>query len=268
MSVAIVQVDAFTSEAFAGNPAGVCVLPAPRDERWMQLVAREMAISETAFLHPMDDGYSLRWFTPVTEVDLCGHATLASAHVLLESGTLAPGATVRFHTRSGVLTATSTGDGWIELNFPATPDEKISIPDGLADAMGAQPRYVGRSRFDYLMEFEDEATVRKLEPDFARLRGYDARGVIATARASAPGVDFVSRYFAPAFGIDEDPVTGSTHCCLGPFWSRRMKKASFVARQVSARGGEMRVALEKDRVKLAGQAITVLRAELTAPAAG
>ncbi|HEX7136505.1 MAG TPA: PhzF family phenazine biosynthesis isomerase, partial [Vicinamibacterales bacterium] len=146
MNVGIVQVDAFTSEAFAGNPAGVCVLPAPRDERWMQLVAREMAISETAFLHPMDDGYSLRWFTPVTEVDLCGHATLASAHVLLESGQLAAGATVRFHTRSGVLTATSRSDGWIELNFPATPDEKISVPDGLADAMGAKPRYVGRSR--------------------------------------------------------------------------------------------------------------------------
>jgi PhzF family phenazine biosynthesis protein len=228
----------------------------------MQLVAREMAISETAFLHAIDDGYSLRWFTPVVEVDLCGHATLASAHVLLESGKVAPGSTVRFHTRSGVLTASSSGDGWIELNFPATPDEKITIPAGLADAMGAHPRYVGRSRFDYLMEFEDEATVRKLEPDFARLRGYDARGVIATARASTPGVDFVSRYFAPAFGIDEDPVTGSTHCCLGPFWGRRLKKSSFVARQVSARGGEMRVTLDGDRVKLAGQAVTVLRAEL------
>jgi len=262
MSVAIVQVDAFTSEAFAGNPAGVCILPAARDERWMQLVAREMAISETAFLHRVDDGYALRWFTPVVEVDLCGHATLASAHVLLETGQLAAGATARFHTRSGVLTAAPNADGWIELNFPATPDERITAPAGLADAMGAQPRYVGRSRFDYLMELEDEATVRKLEPDFARLRGYDARGVIATARASTPGVDFVSRYFAPAFGIDEDPVTGSTHCCLGPFWSRRLKKSSFVARQISARGGEMRVAVDGNRVKLAGQAVTVLRAEL------
>jgi PhzF family phenazine biosynthesis protein len=262
MTVTIVQVDAFTSEAFAGNPAGVCVLPEPRDARWMQLVAREMAISETAFLHAIDDGYSLRWFTPVVEVDLCGHATLASAHVLLESGKVASGSAVRFHTRSGVLTAASSGDGWIELNFPATPDEKITIPAGLADAMGAHPRYVGRSRFDYLMEFEDEATVRKLEPDFARLRGYDARGVIATARASTPGVDFVSRYFAPAFGIDEDPVTGSTHCCLGPFWGRRLKKSSFVAHQVSARGGKMRVTLDGDRVTLAGQAVTVLRAEL------
>lgn len=262
MTVKIVQVDAFTSEAFAGNPAGVCVLSAPRDDRWMQLVAREMAISETAFLHATDDGYALRWFTPTTEVDLCGHATLASAHVLLESGHVAPGSTVRFHTRSGVLTAASSGDGWIELNFPATPDERITSPAGLADAMGANPRYVGRSRFDYLMEFEDEHTIRKLEPDFARLRGYDARGVIATARASTPGADFVSRYFAPAFGIDEDPVTGSTHCCLGPFWGRRLKKSAFVARQVSARGGEMRVALDGDRVKLAGQAVTVLRAEL------
>ncbi len=265
MSIGIVQVDAFTSEAFAGNPAAVCVLSAPRDERWMQLVAREMAISETAFLHPIDDGYALRWFTPVTEVDLCGHATLASAHVLLETKRLAVGATARFHTRSGILTATSS-DGWIELDFPATPDEKIAAPAGLADAMGAQPRYVGRSRFDYLLELEDEATIRKLEPDFARLRGYDARGVIATARATTPGVDFVSRYFAPAFGIDEDPVTGSTHCCLGPFWSRRLKKSSFVARQVSARGGEMRVTLDRDRVTLAGQAVTVLRGELTAVA--
>jgi PhzF family phenazine biosynthesis protein len=266
MSIGIVQVDAFTSEAFAGNPAAVCVLAAPRDERWMQLVAREMALSETAFLHRVDDGYSLRWFTPVTEVDLCGHATLASAHVLLESGQLAAGATARFHTRSGVLTATSS-NGWIELNFPATSDEKITAPSGLADAMGATPRYIGRSRFDYLLELEDEASVRKLEPDFARLRGFDVRGVIATARASAAGVDFVSRYFAPAFGVDEDPVTGSTHCCLGPFWSRRLKKTSFVARQVSARGGEMKVTVDGDRVRLAGQAITVLRGELTGPAA-
>jgi PhzF family phenazine biosynthesis protein len=265
MSVGIVQVDAFTGQVFAGNPAAVCVLPTPRDERWMQLVAREMAVSETAFLHAVDDGYALRWFTPVAEIDLCGHATLASAHVLIETGLVAAGETVRFHTRSGMLTATSC-DGWIELNFPATPDEKIPAPPGLADAMGATPRYFGRSRFDYLLEVEDEATVRKLEPDFFRLREFDARGVIATARASAPGVDFVSRYFAPAFGIDEDPVTGSSHCCLAPFWSRRLKQTSFVARQLSARGGELKVALDGDRVRLAGQAVTVLRGELTEPA--
>lgn len=261
MSIGIVQVDAFTSEAFAGNPAAVCVLASPKDERWMQLVAREMALSETAFLHRLDDG-SLRWFTPVAEVDLCGHATLASAHVLYETNQLDQGATARFHTKSGLLTATSR-DGWIELDFPATPDERISPPAGLADAIGASPRHVGRSRFDYLVELEDEATVRKLEPDFARLRGYNARGVIATARASAPGVDFVSRFFAPAFGVDEDPVTGSAHCCLGPFWARRLKKASFVAHQVSARGGELRVTVDGQRVRLAGQAVTVLRGELT-----
>ena len=262
MSIGIVQVDAFTSEAFAGNPAAVCVLEAPRDDRWMQLVAREMALSETAFLHRVDDGYSLRWFTPAVEVDLCGHATLASAHVLYETKQLDPGTTARFHTKSGLLTAAAR-DGWIELDFPATPDERISPPPGLADAIGASPRHVGRSKFDFLVELEDEGTVRKLEPDFARLRGYDARGVIATARASTPGVDFVSRFFAPAFGVDEDPFTGSAHCCLGPFWSRRLKKTSFVARQVSARGGELRVAVDGQRVRLAGQAVTVLRGQLT-----
>jgi predicted PhzF superfamily epimerase YddE/YHI9 len=261
MSIPIVQVDAFTCEPFTGNQAAVCVLPSVREERWMQLVAREMNLSETAFLWPLADGLSLRWFTPVVEVDLCGHATLASAHVLWESGQLAKDAVARFHTRSGVLTAKRAGD-WIELDFPATPPEDVPAPDGLVVALGGG-RPAGRSRFDYLVEFDSEEAVRALEPDFERLRGVNSRGVIATAPSATPGVDFVSRYFAPAFGIDEDPVTGSTHCCLGPFWSRRLNKTTFVARQVSPRGGMLKVSLDGDRVRLGGQAITVVRGTLT-----
>src|SRR5262249_50107668 len=213
--------------AFAGNPAGVCVLEQPRDEAWMQLVAREMNIAETAFLRPrQDDEFDLRWFTPTVEVDLCGHATLASAHVLWESGRRA--STLRFHTRSGILTATRR-DGWIDLDFPATPDEPMSPPAGLLDALGVTARYVGRSCHGFVVEVDDEAAVVAVRPDFRRLAAIDARGAIVTSRASTPGVDFVSRYFAPAFGIDEDPATGSTHCCLGPFWHARTGKREFVA---------------------------------------
>ena len=262
------QVDAFTARPFSGNPAAVCVLPEPRDEAWMQLVAREMNLSETAFVVLGEPACSLRWFTPVTEVDLCGHATLASAHVLWERGLLPPGRTAAFDTRSGRLTATRLdgegGDVWIELNFPATPDEETAAPAGLAEALGVPALYVGRSKFDFIAEVRDEETVRHLSPDFVRLRGYAARGVIVTARAGSPGVDFVSRYFAPAFGIDEDPVTGSTHCCLGPFWARRLGRQTFVAHQLSSRGGVVRVTVDGDRVRLAGQAVTVLRGELSA----
>lgn len=265
MTIPIVQVDAFTSEPFAGNPAAVCVLDAPRDERWMQHVAREMNLAETAFLHPVDDGFSLRWFTPVVEVDLCGHATLASAHVLWETGRLPRTATARFHTRSGLLTA-ARQDGWTELDFPATPDAEAVPPSGLVEAVGSTPLYVGRSMFDFLLELESEEAVRAVAPDFPRLRAFPARGVVVTARSASPDADFVSRYFAPAFGIDEDPVTGSTHCCLGPFWSRRLGRSSFVARQLSARGGVVRVTVDGDRVRLGGQAVTVLRGELTASA--
>jgi predicted PhzF superfamily epimerase YddE/YHI9 len=292
----LVQVDAFTADAFAGNPAAVCVLTQPRDERWMQLVAREMNLSETAFVVLGDPVCSLRWFTPAAEVDLCGHATLASAHVLWEQGLLAVDRTAAFDTRSGRLTARrltaaakregsdavaregsaaveregfsrANPDIWIELDFPATPDEPVDAPAGLAEALGAAPAYVGRSRFDFLVEVRDEQTVRTLSPDFAALRAFRARGVIVTARASTPGADLVSRYFAPAYGIDEDPVTGSTHCCLGPYWASRLGRTELVARQLSARGGVMKVAVDGDRVRLAGQAVTVLRGEL-AEAAG
>ena len=266
MTQPIVHVDAFTDAPFGGNPAAVCVQTVLRDERWMQHVAREMNLSETAFLaarRDRDEGYDLRWFTPTHEVDLCGHATLASAHVLWETGELAGSAVARFHTRSGLLTATRQG-AWIELDFPATPDTAVDPPAGLADALGVQPLYVGQSRFDFLVELADEAAVRGVRPDFTRLRALDARGVMITSRANDPGIDFVSRYFAPAFGIDEDPATGSTHCALGPFWSRRLHKRSFVARQISARGGTLKVTLDGDRVRLGGQAVTVLRGELLA----
>ena len=263
MAQSIVQVDAFTSTAFAGNPAGVCVLEQPRPATWMQLVAREMNVAETAFLQPRSDGdFDLRWFTPTVEVDLCGHATLASAHTLWESGRSLANA-VRFHTRSGVLTA-SRRDGFIDLDFPATPDEPTSAPPGLLEALGVTALYVGRSRFDFLIEVADESVVTGMRPDFRRLAAIDARGAIVTSRSSTPDVDFVSRFFAPASGIDEDPATGSTHCCLGPFWSARTGKRTFVARQLSERGAEVHVSVNGDRVRLSGRAVTVLRGELLA----
>jgi PhzF family phenazine biosynthesis protein len=229
----------------------------------MRHVAAEMNLAETAFLRPREDGFDLRWFTPAVEVDLCGHATLASAHVLWESGRLPSSETARFHTRSGLLTAIRRDD-WIELDFPATPEQAADAPPGLAAALGATPRYVGRSRFDYLVELDSEESVRNLRPDFGLLATIAARGVIATSRSATPDFDFVSRFFAPASGINEDPVTGSSHCCLAPFWSRRLKKDRFLARQLSARGGVLRVELAGNRVRLGGQAVTVLRCELLA----
>jgi PhzF family phenazine biosynthesis protein len=262
--IPLTQVDAFTSEPFAGNPAAVCLLPEARDERWMQNVAREMNLSETAFLVRRPDGaFDLRWFTPAVEVALCGHATLASAHTLWEGGHLPSTETARFQTKSGLLTA-ARHDDWIELDFPATPEQAAELPAGLADALGATPRYVGKSRFDYLIELDSEGTVAALRPDFSRLRTLPVRGVMVTSQASTPGWDFVSRFFAPGSGIDEDPVTGSAHCCLTPYWSRKLGRTELVARQVSARGGTLRVALAGDRVKLRGQAVTVLRGELSA----
>jgi predicted PhzF superfamily epimerase YddE/YHI9 len=269
MTVPIVQVDAFTAAAFAGNPAAVCVLPEARDDGWMQRVASEMNLSETAFLcrraaaPAPDDGFELRWFTPAVEVDLCGHATLASAHVLWETGRLSATETARFHTRSGLLTAERHGE-WIELDFPAMPEAPAAAPPGLVEGLGASPLYVGRNRFDVLVELDGEEAVRRLRPDFGRLGEIAARGIIATARSADPGYDFVSRFFAPATGIDEDPVTGSAHCCLGPFWGRRLGKSELLARQVSARGGVVKVRLAGDRVRLGGQAVTVLTGELLA----
>ena len=261
MGQIIYQVDSFTSRAFAGNPAAVCIMSSPAPEAWMRDVAREMNLSETAFLVPQDGGYNLRWFTPAVEVDLCGHATLASAHVLWEDGHLAAGAQARFHTRSGLLAATRQGD-WIEMDFPAKTETAAEPPAELAAALGLSPVYVGRNQFDYLVEVESAESLRSAQPDHGVLRKLPVRGVIVTARSDTPEFDFISRFFAPGAGVDEDPVTGSSHTCLGPYWSKRLGKTEFTAYQASPRGGVVRVRCGGDRVYLGGQAVTVLRGEL------
>ena len=265
MGLEIFQVDAFTDRPFVGNPAAVCVLSEPKDEKWMQNVAAEVNLSETAFLQRQKDGFELRWFTPTVEVDLCGHATLASAHILWEQGHLKPDEQARFHTRSGLLTAARTGD-WIGLNFPLEPEDQTATPAGLTEALGVKPEYVGKTRFDYLVEVESEEAVRRLKPDMVKLAAIPVRGVMVTSGSASKDYDFVSRFFAPGAGIDEDPVTGSAHCCLGPFWGSRLGKTEVIGYQASARGGFVRVRMNGDRVALYGKAITVLRGEL-APSA-
>lgn len=261
MGIAITQVDAFTDAPFAGNPAAVCLLDQLCPERWMQLVAREMNLPETSFLIRYSEGFDLRWFTPTTEVDLCGHATLASAHVLWEQGHLRPDQAASFHTRSGLLEATKNG-AWIEMDFPSTPAQPIAAIEALESALGAKPVFTGQSKFDYLVELNSEEEVRALQPDFAALKRLPVRGVIATSRSSRSEYDFVSRFFAPAVGIDEDPVTGSAHCCLAPYWKKRLDRDDLTGYQASARGGTVRTRCAADRVFLSGQAVTVLRAEL------
>lgn len=267
MSLELWQVDAFTARPFAGNPAAVCLLDRPRPDAWLQSVGAEMNLSETAFLLPEGDLYGLRWFTPAVEVDLCGHATLASAHVLWESGLLPAAASARFATRSGLLGARRLeGEGnWIELDFPRIEPTPAAPPPGLLPALGlvSPPAGVWRGGPDWLVELGGEEEVRAVRPDFARLRGETERGVIVTALGAAGGgADFVSRFFAPAAGIDEDPVTGSTHCALAPHWAARLGRAELVARQVSPRGGWLRLRLMDERVGIAGQAVTVLTAAL------
>jgi predicted PhzF superfamily epimerase YddE/YHI9 len=260
-------VDAFTAEPFAGNPAAVCLLEdEAADPGWMQRVAAEMNLSETAFLRPGAEAgrYGLRWFTPAVEVELCGHATLASAHVLWTEGLAEPGVQLRFDTASGQLAARRDPDGTIWLDFPATPAAPVDPPAGLLEATGAGARWVGASRFDYLVELEDEAAVRGLVPDPGTLGRLSVRGVIVTAPAGAAagGYDFVSRFFAPGAGIDEDPVTGSAHCTLGPYWAERLGRSELTGFQASARGGLVQVRPRGDRVLLGGQAVTVLRGQL------
>lgn len=261
MGFTIFQVDAFTDVPFAGNPAAVCVLPAPQEDHWMRSLAREMNLSETAFLVRQEDGFSLRWFTPTVEVDLCGHATLASAHVLWTEGFLAANAEARFHTRSGVLTAQRQGE-WIELNFPANPLKDAVIPPCLIKALGRSIRDVTENSLGYLVEIDSEEAVRQMQPDLRLLSTLSVPGVIVTSRASHPDYDFVSRFFAPNLGISEDPVTGAAHCSLGPYWRDRLNKAEFLAYQASERGGVVRVRCAGDRVLLGGKAITILRSEL------
>ncbi|WP_026876499.1 PhzF family phenazine biosynthesis protein [Jiangella gansuensis] len=265
----ILVVDAFTDRPFGGNPAGVCLLDRQVTDAWMQSVAAEMRHSETAFVEPVEGDeaaratpavdYRLRWFTPATEVDLCGHATLATAHVLFERGEAGP---IRFSTRSGVLTVRRDDGGEVGMDFPALPPDEVPVPDGLAAALGAPPVRAGRSRFDLLVELADEATVRNLAPDPAAMAAVDARGFIVTARADvgAP-YDFVSRFFAPREGIPEDPVTGSAHCVLAPYWAAALGTrdgATLTGAQLSERGGTVRATVRGDRVELAGRARTVL----------
>ncbi len=257
------QVDAFTDRPFAGNPAAVCPLPSAPDAAWMQAVASEMNLSETAFLWRQETGWRLRWFTPVAEVELCGHATLASAHILWTTG-LADGDTLDFDTASGRLTA-RRNEPRIVLDFPAVESASVEEPDGLGAALGAEPVGTWRGRWDLLVELPSAAGVLGLAPDFKALAEIDARGILVTAPADGDD-DFVSRFFAPRLGIDEDPVTGSAHCQLAPFWSRRLGRSRLRAYQASARGGRLVVEDLGDRVLLEGRAVTVLEGTLTAPA--
>lgn len=264
MNTTIYQVDAFTDEPFKGNPAGVCILEEGRPDEWMQAVAREMNLSETAFLRKEKEGYGLRWFTPESEVDLCGHATLASAHILWETEHLGEREEAVFSTLSGVLKA-SREDEEIVLDFPRATPVPTTEATGLDQALGVRPVQVHESDSFYLVEVESETIVRELQPDFARLKAASPnRAVIVTSAADAIGYDIVSRCFAPNVGLDEDPVTGSAHCALGPYWSERFGRDELMAYQASARGGSMRVRVGADRVYLAGRAVTVLRATLVA----
>ena len=263
MTIPLHLIDAFTSTPFAGNPAGVCYLETPQPEAWLQAVARELQQAETAFLTPRQDGFGLRWFTPTVEVDLCGHATLGSAHFLWSSGRLAPGAVARFHTRSGLLTATRAGS-WITLDFPATPATSSPVPAELFPALGLAPVPLLRSKFDYLVVLEDAAALTALRPDLGRLARVESRGVIVTTPSDREGVDFLSRFFAPAVGVDEDPVTGSAHCALAPYWAARLGRPALTGYQASARGGIVRVEHSGERVRLSGEAVTVLEGSLSA----
>lgn len=266
MPTPIYVVDAFAERAFTGNPAGVCLLDGPADEGWMQRVAAEMRHAETAYIYKETDGWSLRWFTPTTEVDLCGHATLASAHVLFETGALADDAVATFHTASGPLHVRRQPDGRLAMDFPATPPEAAPLPPAFADVFGFTPVWEGRSRFDLFAVAPDEATVRALDPSEAAVAALGARGVIVTARAaSGTEADVVSRFFAPQSGVPEDPVTGSAHCAIGPYWTRELGTDAVRCYQASARGGFVHVTPSSGRVALVGSAVTVLRGEILAP---
>ena len=264
MKQKIIQVDAFTNRVFHGNPAAVCVLPEPKDSEWMQSVAREMNLSETAFLLKQDRQYSLRWFTPTTEVPLCGHATLASAHVLWTEGHASTGQILEFATKSGILTA-NYRDDWIELNFPVNRSQDIPPITKLGDALGVPLKTVLYNSLGYLVEVASAQQVHQLQPNFTLLKQLPLSKVIVTSKAEDNSeYDFISRFFAPGMGIDEDPVTGAAHCCLAPYWRDRLQKNQFLAYQASARGGVVKIDYDGgDRVTLSGQAVTVMRGELS-----
>jgi len=227
----------------------------------MQAVANEMNLSETAFVCSIENGYSLRWFTPKVEVDLCGHATVASAHAMWTEGLVSAGNSIDFQTKSGRLTAEQR-DGWIELDFPSTPATQCQPSNELIDILGVEPCFFGKTKFDSLVVVDCEEVVTSLQPNFEKLANVPTRGVIVTSRSDSSQFDFVSRFFAPAVGINEDPVTGSAHCCLAPYWSEQLEKTSMVGYQASVRGGIVRAEHRGDRVTLGGQAVTVLRGEL------
>lgn len=256
-------VDAFSDQAFAGNPAVVIPLMQWPPAKWLQNVAREMNQSETAFLVRRGALFELRWFTPTVEVDLCGHATLASAFVLWQQEHVSASQRIEFSTRSGILGAIHTGDR-VELDFPLKPEQPAAPPQGMLESLDVSATYVGSNGMDYLVEVASEALLRGIQPDFGRLVHVDCRGIIVTARAEGARFDFVSRFFAPAAGINEDPVTGSAHCCLADFWRKRLGKSEFVAFQASPRGGVVHVRIVGDRVMLGGDAVLVASGELLA----
>jgi len=263
MGFKVVHVDAFSERPFGGNPAGVCILTEPRSYIWMQRLAEEMNLSETAFLRKEDDGYSLRWFTPTVEVELCGHATLASAHVLWELGYLPANEPAHFSTLSGWLHCRRK-DSWIEMEFPIERESECkSPPKDLIEAIDAPISYVGQNRFDYVVEVDSETSLRALIPNHSLLKKLPVRGVIVTAPSSSPEFDFVARFFAPTIGISEDPVTGSAQCCLGPYWAERLGKTELLGYQASRRGGIVRVTVQKDNILLAGQAVTIYQGEVS-----
>jgi PhzF family phenazine biosynthesis protein len=261
VTATLLHVDAFTAEPFRGNPAAVCLLPSARDAAWMQALATELGLPATAFVVRAGGDRALRWFTPSVELELCGHGTLAAAHALWEMGNAAADDAVTFSTRSGPLRAVRR-DRWIEMDFPAEAPAATPPADGLLAALGAAARWTGRNRLDWIVELEDEAAVRALAPDLVALARVQTRGVIVTARAATPGYDFVSRFFAPRMGLPEDAVTGSAHCALGPLWGARLGRPELVGLQVSARGGVVRVTPAGERVRLAGQAVTVFSGTL------
>jgi len=264
MTLPLHLIDAFASGPFTGNPAAVVLLDSVRPDRWMQSVASEMKQSETAFVLPQGDGFSLRWFTPTAEVDLCGHATLASAHFLYKTHRLAAESPARFHTRSGLLTAHRTDDGSIMVDFPGLASAPAVAPAGLIGALGVTPKEVRQSSYDILCVLHDERDVHELAPDLVALARIRARGVIVTATSTSGHHDFVSRCFYPALGVPEDPVTGSAHCALAVYWRNVLGRTEFTAFQASSRGGMVRCAVVGDRVHLTGRAITIVRGTLLA----
>jgi PhzF family phenazine biosynthesis protein len=261
MEIPIFQVDAFTADPFGGNPAGVTLLEDEKPAEWMQSVAREMNLSETAFLLKKENGYDLRWFTPAIEVKLCGHATLASAHILWEQGYLKPDQTAVFFSASGELRA-CLKENWVELDFPSFDSREIEIDPAISVALGKQPNRAFKTNVNMMVEFDDPQIVVDLKPDFEKINQLPYQGIITTSRSESPQFDFISRYFAPHAGINEDPVTGSAHSSLGPFWAVRLGKTELHAFQASARGGELKVRVSRDRTFIAGQAVTIFTGKL------